>query len=181
MAEHDDSPSEEFRELGWALGYRFGSEGSIWSRWYLGGTGRLGSNWRRRKLTLTDGYLTIRLTVGDRKKTYRVNRLICEAFHGPCPPGMECCHDPDHTPTNNRANNLRWDTSKANKADAERHGRRAKGARNGRAKLTEYDIPTIRNMITDGISMTRIAELYKVDPAVIRRIASRKLWSHVTG
>ena len=51
-----------------------------------------------------------------------VPRLVLEAFVGPCPPGMECCHR-DDDPKNNRVDNLRWDTRSANRYDRVRNGR----------------------------------------------------------
>lgn len=43
------------------------------------------------------------------------------AFVGPCPDGMEGCHN-DGDPHNNRLDNLRWDTRANNARDAIRHG-----------------------------------------------------------
>ena len=51
-----------------------------------------------------------------------VHRLVLEAFVGPAPDGMEACHN-DGDPTNNRLDNLRWDTRSANNTDAVRHQR----------------------------------------------------------
>lgn len=46
----------------------------------------------------------------------KVHRLVLEAFVGPCPDGMEACHGND-VPGDNRLENLRWDTKRANHAD----------------------------------------------------------------
>jgi hypothetical protein len=47
-------------------------------------------------------------------KTYRVARLICEAFHGPKPfPGAVCLHL-DEDVKNNVPSNLKWGTQKEN-------------------------------------------------------------------
>lgn len=62
-------------------------------------------------------------TKGERKQK-RVHRLVLEAFVGPCPPGMECCHW-DDDPKNNHLSNLRWDTRSANKYDSVRNGTHA--------------------------------------------------------
>ena len=59
---------------------------------------------------------------GHRPRTATVHRLVLEAFVGPCPPGMECCHWDDN-PLNNRLDNLRWDTHSANQHDRVRNGR----------------------------------------------------------
>lgn len=60
---------------------------------------------------------------GKRGKAHHrlVHRLVLEAFVGPCPEGMEACHW-DGDPTNNRLENLRWDTRSENHRDAARHG-----------------------------------------------------------
>lgn len=50
-----------------------------------------------------------------------VHTLVAEAFIGPRPSGMECCHNNgDHR--DNRALNLRWDTHGNNQLDKSRHG-----------------------------------------------------------
>jgi hypothetical protein len=54
------------------------------------------------------------------KKSLSVHVAVLLAFAGPCPPGMIGCHD-DGDHSNNHARNIRWDSHKANKADALRH------------------------------------------------------------
>ena len=66
----------------------------------------------------TSGHIQVHL-VGDR--LYLVHRLVLLAFTGPCPDGMEICHnDGDHA--NNALQNLRYDTRSANQFDRVRHG-----------------------------------------------------------
>ena len=67
------------------------------------------------------GHLTVGLKRGGSRVTVRVHRLVLESFIGPCPEGMEGCHN-DGDSSNNRLSNLRWDTSSANKQDMIRHG-----------------------------------------------------------
>lgn len=112
-------------------------------------------------------------------KVKAVHRIVLEAFVGPCPPGMQCCHWDGDT-SNNRVENLRWDTPKNNQADRERHGRHDKGSECVKAKLTEDDIPAIRSFKTDrrGV-MSAVARNYGVDPATIRDIWVGKTWGHV--
>jgi hypothetical protein len=58
----------------------------------------------------SNGYL--RVMVGQ--KEYPIHRLVCEYFNGPCPfPGAKVNHR-DECPTNNKANNLNWLTSREN-------------------------------------------------------------------
>jgi hypothetical protein len=58
--------------------------------------------------------------IGPRPR--RVHRLVLEAFVGPCPVGMEACHEND-VKTDNRLSNLAWKTRSANLRDAVRNGR----------------------------------------------------------
>ena len=69
-----------------------------------------------------DGYFAATLHRDGRRKNRMVHHLVLEAFVGPCPPGMECCHN-NGDPSDNRVENLRWDTKKSNMQDIKRHGR----------------------------------------------------------
>ena len=68
------------------------------------------------------GYLYVMLSAGGVKKRFAVHRLVATAFYGPCPDGMECCHN-DGVSSNNHVDNLRWDTKVANEIDRRRHGK----------------------------------------------------------
>lgn len=47
-------------------------------------------------------------------KTYKIARLVCEAFHGPAPDDKPVCMHLDENAANNRADNLAWGTQKEN-------------------------------------------------------------------
>ena len=47
-------------------------------------------------------------------KTYKVARLVCEAFHGPAPDGKTVCMHLDENSRNNAPTNLQWGTQKEN-------------------------------------------------------------------
>jgi HNH endonuclease/NUMOD4 motif len=63
------------------------------------------------------GYKTVVLSKNGRNKRAFVHRLVLEAFVGPCPVGLECCHR-DHVKSNNCLQNLRWDTRENNYMDS---------------------------------------------------------------
>jgi hypothetical protein len=73
-----------------------------------------------------DGYPVIDFCLGGgpkrRLRNQRVHCLVLEAFIGPRPAGMYGCHN-DGDPSNNRLENLRWDTPSSNLYDRVRHGR----------------------------------------------------------
>lgn len=68
-----------------------------------------------------DGYLRYVLSVKNQRIQISAHKAVLEAFVGPCPDGMEACHD-DGDPSNNRIENLRWDTHQSNLHDKYRHG-----------------------------------------------------------
>ena len=72
------------------------------------------------------GYLRVHLRGSGVNANPTVHSLVLAAFVGPRPIGMEACHWNGH-PSDNRIENLRWDTSRGNSADTIRMGR----ARNG--------------------------------------------------
>lgn len=47
-------------------------------------------------------------------KTYKVARLVCEAFHGSPPEDETYCLHIDENSANNRPDNLKWGTQKEN-------------------------------------------------------------------
>ena len=49
-----------------------------------------------------------------RNKTYKVHRLVCEAFHGPAPFEGAVVMHLNEIPDDNRAENLRWGTQREN-------------------------------------------------------------------
>jgi hypothetical protein len=172
-------------------GYLAGLDGSVWSQWPLGTHYRLGADglpvawgrWRR----LKPGY-----DKRDRKRwrrVYRVRRiggtfrscfgavLILEAFAGPRPAGMQCCHN-DGDCQNDAADNLRWDTRDANIADSIRHGS-MRGERNGRAKLNEEQVREIRRLLAAGLPRKQVAARFGVGWHVISFIHNGLTWKHV--
>lgn len=118
-----------FKELPHYPGYRFGSDGSIWSRWSrVGASGRYECrDWKLlRGGTDKDGYRKVILVVNGKRFYRRVHRLILEAFVGPPPHGCIAAHH-DGNNRNNTISNLRWCSQKENILDKERHGTAQRG------------------------------------------------------
>ena len=67
------------------------------------------------------GYVEVRLQIDGKSRLKRVHRLVLEAFDGPCPDGLEGCHN-NGDRTDNRLSNLRWDSRANNLRDREKHG-----------------------------------------------------------
>lgn len=119
-----------------------------------------------------------------RKKTRRVHRLVLLAFVGPCPEGMEGCHN-DGNPANNVLTNLRWDTRYENMQDVKRHGTHftpwgQKGEASPNAKLTTEAVRQIRSADTNYRgALTELGRRYGVSAVQIKRVIDRETWAHV--
>lgn len=105
-----------------------------------------------------------------------VHALVLEAFVGPCPVGMESCHD-DGDKTNNFLFNLRYDTHSANCEDRRRHGVSYQGEANAQAKLTEDDVREIRSR--KGETYKDIASGFPVSDRAIGKVVRGERWRHV--
>ena len=140
--------------------YEVSSHGRIWSH----KSGRLLS----RSIANT-GYQQVNLGGSVR----HVQRIVLEAFVGPCPPSHEACHA-NGIRTDNRLANLRWDTRKGNMADASKHGTTNRGERCPTSKLTREQVQAIR---TASGTQQEIANNYGVSREHIRDIRAGKRWS----
>lgn len=67
------------------------------------------------------GYSMVQLSHANRTYNRFVHQLVAEAFHGPCPEGLECRHL-NGNKMDNRALNLKWGTQSENSFDRVRHG-----------------------------------------------------------
>lgn len=70
----------------------------------------------RKPGTLRSGHKTVQLCMRGSDQTHSVHRLVMLAFVGPCPNGMEVCHN-NSIPADNRLTNLRYDTNRSNQLD----------------------------------------------------------------
>lgn len=179
----------EYRNIPGFFGYRVGTDGSVWTcrkriklRNNEGGGYRivLGDAWREiRGQIVWSGYRRITLYRDKKRTRHYIHRLVLEAFVGPCPSGMEACHDPDHDRSNCRLDNLRWDTRVNNHADAIRDGRTLVGERNPSARLNSGNVLRIRELAAEGQTHRSLAEKYGVDRSTISLIVRREKWKHL--
>lgn len=74
-----------------------------------------------RQVQNSTGRLGLALCKDGKQNSFQVHRLVMLAFHGPCPDGMEVCHN-DGNHLNNKLSNLRYDTRSNNQYDRVKHG-----------------------------------------------------------
>jgi len=129
---------------------------------------------------LNERYYVVSLCHKGDQKNVGIHSLVLESFVGPRPEGMEACHFPDRDVTNNRLENLRWDTHLANQQDKIIHGTSSKGEKNCKAKVTEDIVRKIRSEYIPGITPRKqLAEKYGIHRDSISAIVKKRTWSHV--
>jgi hypothetical protein len=122
----------------------------------------------------SNGYLCINLGIATCGLQISLHRLILTTFVGPCPDGMEGCHN-DGNKKNCRLSNLRWDTRKNNAIDRVNHGV-SRGEKNPGSKLTDHAVRLIR---TSNKPDTYWAEKFGVRPTIIYQARRGRTWKHV--
>lgn len=149
-------------------------------------TGEVWSSLRRNKRKLQPhknryGYLCVTLTSPPRvSKLICVHRLVLLTFKGQPPTSKhEGCHG-NGIRTDNRIDNLRWDTRKNNYIDARLHGTRGVGEKTHH-KLTSEQVTEILSLLRAGRQQREIAAKYGVDQKTISDINRGKNWGHITG
>lgn len=156
--------------------YAISRNGQVWS-FPREGSSTFGM-WRKSG-KCGSGYLKISLWVDGQEKTALVHRLVLETYVGLCPKGMEACHN-NGIRTDNRLENLRWDTRSNNHQDKKKHGTFLEGIRSPLAKLTEQDIRLIFNAYHDGAYFQyELADMFGVSQTEISRIVHKKKWKHL--
>ena len=127
------------------------------------------------------GHANVRLFKNGSKTWKQVHRLILETFVGPCPKGMECCHYND-VPSDNRLENLRWDTRSNNLRDSFRNGGSCqKGEHNATAKLNNWQVRIIKQLLKYPKEFTQkeIAKIFNISCVTITHINRKTTWTHV--
>lgn len=133
--------------------------------------------------TMKNGYKAVSIFRDGKIRSTYVHQLVLESFVGPRPLHNEACHKNGNR-TDNRLENLRWDTTQANHIDCVNHGTFSKpprnnvrGERNGNAKFTESDIRKIRELRAQGMMQKDIAAMFNTNPKNISDITRRYSWA----
>lgn len=110
------------------------------------------------------------------------------AFVGEQPKGKEARHL-NGNPSDNRIDNLKWDSSTANNRDKIKHGTITRGIMVNTAKLTDNQVREIRQIMQKPIepgrlrrkrgTMLNLASKYGVSRGVFYNILARTTWRHV--
>jgi hypothetical protein len=125
----------------------------------------------------TAGYPSVKLSKKATQTVY-VHRLMASAFIADYSDDLVVNHI-DGCRTNNILSNLEICSQSDNIAHARFIGLIPQGSRRPNAKLTESDIPCIRDMLLSKNTHQEIADKYGVNRRVITDIKLGKTWRHV--
>lgn len=108
----------------------------------------------------------------------RASRMACVAMHGPqpdgkphaahtCGNGSRGCCNPHH---------VYWASVSDNQRDRVLHGTSNRGSRQGRSRLSEEDVRSIKARLKEGSGPTEISRIYGVHQTTITCIKTGKIW-----
>jgi hypothetical protein len=132
-----------------------------------------GACWEWKAVKNQDGYGRLRVN----GRMVLAHRWAYEHYMGAIPEGMVLMHTCNNPGCVNPAH-LRAGTQAENIAHCSASGRRARGERNGAAKMTAEDVIYIR-IAYGRLSQRELAEAMGVDPSTISHIVRRKKWAHL--
>lgn len=149
-------------------GYEVSSKGNVRSYRQRGRNRGLSSKQHLLKPSATSrwsnrGYLGVTF---PGNKRISIHRLVMLAFAGPCPDGMEVCHN-DSNPRNNNLDNLRYDTPQNNNQD--------------RCPLTNEQVVNVRERRARGETIALLATEHGISKESMRNLCSGKTFVQAGG
>ena len=180
---YDEDGKVVYRTLNFLgyVGYRVGTDGSVWSRISRGRrtSTPLTNTWRMMKLKRRD-YPSVGLVKEGKQTQYPVHHLVLLAFVGPRPADMEACHFPDRNKNNCCVENLRWDTRINNNRDKHFHGTSPQGERNPNAILTDDIVRKVHSHFWNSSrSVTLTAREFGLKDCLVSSILHGRSWKHL--
>jgi hypothetical protein len=142
-----------------------------------------GRNYERKSRILKpakdkSGYLRVAFKHNGRLATFKVHRLVAEAFLGKS--HLEVDHV-DGNKTNNCIQNLQWVTRSENIKRAFKKGlcKSLKGTGNPSAKIDEMQALTIKTLLLAGFGPIKIARDMGISKNITKDISRNKTWTHL--
>jgi hypothetical protein len=124
---------------------------------------------------LKNGYAKVALCRDSCRKEYLVHRLVALTYIGNAE-GLDVCHF-DGDKLNNNLENLRIDTRKGNMADQIRMGKTPRGEKCGSNKYSIEFVKSIKNKLTNGVSVTFLHNETGIPKPTLYGIKSGATWA----
>jgi hypothetical protein len=126
------------------------------------------------------GYMMVVTCCEGKTKSHAVHRLVIRAFNGLPEEGMQTCHN-DGNPSNNRIENLRYDTIPNNHSDKRKHGTLRRGEACSFSTITDDIVIDMRHRRASGEPLPSLVKDYGMSKSNISKICRGELWTHVGG
>lgn len=127
------------------------------------------------------GYTTLGMSYNGISRTYRVHRLVADAYLDN-PYMLPFVNHKDGNKSNNHVSNLEWCTAHHNLKHAYATGiKSAEGIKNGQHKLTESDVLEILDLWhVHNVKNKDISKLFCIARGQVSQICNGKAWQHIT-
>ena len=137
-----------------------------------------GRVFKEKTLTVgSNGYQSTGFRRGDANRY--IHDLVLETFVGKRPEGYDASHINGNR-TDNRLENLLWESRKDNCRRQENHGTKLVGESRHNAKLTKDDVEWIRGFGISTRTFCRImGNVLGVSDSTIYDVVTRKTWRHI--
>ncbi len=130
--------------------------------------------------TFSDGFGYLHCDLSNPRKTVKVHRLVAEAFI-PNPDNKPTVNHIDGDKTNNRVDNLEWNTVHENNLHANMMGL-AGGVRHNKSKFTKEQVIFIRNVYKPYdkfLGAKPLSKVFEVNEVTIKKIASNRTYRYL--
>ena len=165
---------EKWKSINWSNDYEVSNLGNVRSWRPIGNSKNKPDNPTMLTQWINNGYPTVTLSVKQKKKSISVHILVAEAFIGPRPDKNVVCHKDDNK-LNNSVSNLKYGTYSQNGKDAVKNGKLKSGEESPVAKLSNFDVDTIRHLVLSlGKTHKEVADIFGVARSTVSGIINSR-------
>lgn len=128
------------------------------------------------------GFLSVRLTINDQRKTYYTHKLTAELFVEKTSVLQTVVTHIDGKIKNNYYKNLKWQTKQEHYDTIMQRLKKINIGRKGHvtnSNLKEEDVAVLKSMLKKGITQSYIAKMFCISEMQVTRIKRGENWGHV--
>ncbi len=128
------------------------------------------------------GFLSVRLTIEGKRKTYYTHKITAELFVEKTSPLQEVVTHIDSKIKNNYYKNLKWQTKAEHYETIMKRLKTINIGRKGRvtnSNLKEEDVAVLKSMLKKGVTQSYVAKMFCISEMQVTRIKRGENWGHV--